>query len=161
MVRAEAENLGSCPEVPHVTGGFDDMWGLIKREDTPAAVRGHHAALHSNPDLKLWVVYTRLDATGSPSPFIDIANLWVWNAKDLPGLEMRSSGAGRSSREPELGCYLRDYPRARAHGPAQLQWQYVRQGLDQGQIDGFSILGTVLIDGQREQAGGREFIAAH
>ncbi len=44
----------------------------------------------------------------------------------------------------------------------QLQWQYVRRGLDQGQIDGYSILGTVLIDGQREQAEWvREFIAAH
>jgi len=174
VVRAEAENLSRLSlRYPNVTAGFhDDMWGLVKREGyTPQQYADICTALHSaNPKLKLWVVvYTReLDpANWQPFlPYIDVVNLWVWDAKELPSLE---DAVGRcrqifAGKPLNLGCYLRDYPTA-APVPMdllKLQWEYVRRGLDRGQIDGFSILGTVLIDGQQEQAEWvRDYIAAH
>ncbi|MBE9479089.1 MAG: hypothetical protein IMY80_03915, partial [Chloroflexi bacterium] len=59
---------------------------------------------------------------------------------------------------------LRNYP-DNSPVPMDLlkhQWNLVLDRLEKGEIAGYSILGTVLIDGHREQAQWvREFVAQH
>lgn len=171
-IRAEAAKVSelSC-RYPNITGGFhDDMLGLARSEHlTPGQYAAIYEALHSaNPGLKLWtVVYTHeLDAPEWPAfaPFIDIVNLWIWSAKDIPNQDEYIERCRRRfpGKPINMGCYLRDYG-AVAPVPMdmlRLQWEGVRRNLESGRIDGYSILGTVLIDGQQEQAEWvRDFIA--
>ena len=99
-------------------------------------------------------------------PYIDMVNLWIWKATDIPTMDENIRLCRRlfPGKPINMGCYLRDYP-TMAPVPMHLlrqQWEGVRRNLDQGFIDGYSILATVLIDGQQEQAEWvREFIAAH
>lgn len=173
-VKAEAANVSRLSrKYPNITGGFhDDMLGLVRREgytaDQYAAV--HRALRGANPALKLWVVvYTHELEPENWEPFlpyIDIVNLWIWRAAEIPTLDdnIRLARSMFPGKPINVGCYLRDYPTA-APVPMPLleqQWHCVRHSLDAGLIDGFSILGAVLIDGQQEQAEWvRRFIAAH
>jgi hypothetical protein len=174
VVRAEAENLSRLSlDYPNVTGGFhDDMLGLLRREGyTPQRYADIYAALKSvNRQLKLWaVVYShelKRENWEGFLPYIDVVTLWIWRAVDIPNMD-ESIRLCRQlfPRKPlYMGCYLRDYSEA-APVPMHLlkqQWEGVRRNLDIGNIDGFSILGTVLIDGQQEQAEWvRDFIAAN
>ena len=174
-VRAEAERLSHLAlKYPNITGGFhDDMKGLAKREKcTPEQYGGIYSALKCiAPTLKLWVVvYTHEleDAAWwrSFSPYIDVVNLWVWNAKDIPRLD---EGLDRCrevfpGKPIVMGCYLRDYPN-KAPVPMdmlKMQWERLPRYLDEGKIVGYHILAAVLIDGHQEQANWvRDFIAAH
>jgi len=173
-VRAEAANVSRLSQrYPNVTGAIhDDMKGLVEREGITAdAYADVHAALKADtPDLKLWsVVYTHeldSDVWSGFLPFIDVVNLWVWNAKDLhtldDGIERCRSVFG--PRPIYVGCYLRDYPTA---APVPMdrvrhQWERIAAHLAAGTIAGYAILGAVLIDGQQEQARWiRDFIASH
>ncbi|MDH7570794.1 MAG: hypothetical protein QHJ73_14535 [Armatimonadota bacterium] len=173
-VLAEAQNVGRLSRsYPHVVGAFhDDMLGLVKRENYGPEdyARVYHALKEANPKLKLWVVvYTH--ELGDPlwqsfSPFIDVVNLWVWEAKNLPRLEEELARCRQvfPGKPVNVGCYLRDYPTA-APVPMPLlkgQWECVLRQYERGTIEGYSILGSVLIDGHQEQANWvREFIAAH
>ncbi|MBI5395467.1 MAG: hypothetical protein HZA91_09255 [Verrucomicrobia bacterium] len=173
-VRAEAENVGRLSlKFPNITGAFhDDMKGLVKRERyTPAQYGEIYAALkRANPKLKLWtVVYTHeLEHPDWKefAPFIDVVNLWVWNAKDIPKLDgdLDRCRAVFPGKPVVMGCYLRDYPSV-APVPMdmlKLQWHKLVNHLQDGKVTGFSILGAVLIDGQQEQANWvRDFIADH
>lgn len=173
-VRAEAERVSRLSlRYANVTGAFhDDMLGLIRREGyTPEQYGQVYRAVRSaNPALKLWVVvYThelQPENWEHLLPYIDIVNLWVWRAADLASLDdsLKQACLLFPGKPINVGCYLRDYPTA---SPVpidrlRLQWESVRRHLDRGLIEGYSILGTVLIDGQQEQAEWvREFIARH
>lgn len=173
-VRAEAENVSRLSvEFLNISGALhDDMRGLVKREGySPDDYAPIHAALLSaNPKLKLWaVVYThelKPEEWAGYTPFMDVINLWVWEAKNLPHLDgYVEECRGLFPQKPIiLGCYLRDYPTV-APVPMELltfQWERLACYLEEGQVQGYSILGTVLIDGQQEQARWvRDFIAAN
>jgi len=171
-VCAEAGNV-SClsAQFPNITGAIhDDMLGLVKREGYgPDDYVPIYGALHSaNPSLKLWaVVYSHElnpDQWAGFTPYMDIINLWVWEARNLPHLDeyMERCRALFPGKPIILGCYLRDYPTAEPVSMDLLrcQWERIPRYLERGWIQGYSILGTVLIDGQQEQAQWvREFIA--
>jgi hypothetical protein len=159
---------------PNVTGAFfDDMRGLMEREKHNATIcEAIQMALKAdNPDLTLWcVVYSHeLDDTAfwaSVSPFIDAVSFWVWSYKDLGQLARHVDQCRQvfSDKPISMGCYLRDYG-SRQPVPMDAlrqQWQFVSEALDDNRIDCFEILGTVLIDGQLEQATWvRDFIRDH
>ncbi len=173
-VRAEAALVSRlATRYPNITGGFhDDMLGLVKREGTtPEQYAEIYGALKSaKPSLKMWtVLYTHEledELWRSFARFMDVVCLWVWEAKNLPGL------AGHIARCRELlpekplvmGVYLRDYP-TQAPVPLELlkvQWDIMLSSFASGALDGFSILSGNLIDGHREQADYiRDVIAAN
>ena len=174
-VRAEASNVSKLSLKYHnITGAMhDDMFGLCRREGyTSEQYAEIHNALHTaNPDLKLWVVvYTReLDSISwwqNFLPYIDVVNLWVSPATALSRLDEDLVRCQKlfPNKPINLGCYLRDYP-TQSPVPMDLlrfQWERIPQYLDKGLINGYSILGTVLIDTQQEQAEWvRNFIAKH
>jgi len=173
-VAAEALNVSRLSlKYGNITGAIhDDMKGLIQRYGyEPSDYSTIYRALKSyNPSLKLWaVVYTHeLDPViwEGYTPYMDIVNLWVWRATDIPSLEKSLDRCKEifPDKPVIMGCYLRDYP-TRSPVPMSLlkeQWRIVLSRLEKGDISGYSILGTVLIDGQQEQANWvREFIATH
>lgn len=173
-VCTEAERVSRLSRhYPNITGAlFDDMKGILTREgmssDVSAAL-GFSLKMY-NSNEKLWaVVYSHeLD-----DPFwqyckghIEVANLWVWNAADLVDLERHVDRCREHfpDKPVVLGCYLRDYA-SKTPMPIetmQAQWQFMVKALADGRLDGFSILGTVLIDGQLRQATwARDFIKDH
>lgn len=173
-VRAEARLVSELSlKYPNITAAFhDDMLGLARREGmTPEQYGEVYAAVKSaNPDLKLWVVaYTHeLEAPEwrDFGHFVDVVNLWVWNANDLP---TQDNGIARCrevfpGKPIVMGAYLRDYPTV-APVPMEMvevQWESILRNCESGALSGYSILGTVLIDGQLEQANWiRDFIAAN
>ena len=173
-VREEARRVSELSlRYPNITGAIhDDMKGLITRENyAPSDYAGIYQAIKSRSGkLKLWcVVYTKeLDEEfWKPyDPYIDVVNLWVWNAQELPKLD---EGLARCreifpSKPIIVGCYLRDYPTA-SPVPMDLlkhQWNRVLAHLKAGTISGYSILGTVLIDGHQAQATWvKDFISSH
>lgn len=159
---------------PNVRGGFyDDMKGLMQREgagaEACAAVYRALKSANSSLDLECVVYAHELDAADFWQPllpYIDIVSFWVWGHEKLATLEddlarCRDTFAGKPVR---MGCYLRDYP---SESPMPMdavrrQWDIVLQGLSDNRLEGFDILGTVLIDGQLEQARWiRDFIRDH
>ena len=96
--------------------------------------------------------------------YMDLINLWVWNAKDLPGLDKSLERCRKifPDKPIVMGIYLRDYT-TRASVPMNLlkhQWERVEHYVSEGRIEGYSILAAVLIDGHQEQANWiRDFIA--
>jgi len=173
-VRREAETVNRLArDFPNVTGAIhDDMRGLIKREGTtPEQYAAVYDALKADrPDLKLWgVVYThelQPEEWAGFEPYMDVVNLWVWEAKNLPHLDEYVARCRElfADKPINLGCYLRDYPTV-APVPMdllKLQWGTLLRHLEAGALAGYSILATVLIDGQQEQANWvRDFIAAN
>ena len=169
---SEAEALGRFSlKYPNVTGAIhDDMLGLLRRikataEDYDAV---YEAVKRHNPELKLWsVVYVHEleeEAWDGLAKYMDVINLWTWQGdEDLDTALARC--AERFPGKPIcVGCYLRRYVKKR---PVPLdflrnRFENLVRWLDQGRIAGYSILGTVLIDGQLEQAEFvRDFIAQH
>ena len=174
-VRREAEKVAELSlRYPNVTGAFDDdVMGLMKRHNMTAGQFGdvHRAMRMINPKLKLWtVVYTHelgeADFWRSLSPFIDVVNLWIWESKNLKDLPSQVNRCRELFPEKPIvmGIYLRDYQTATPVPIKHLksQIQMVADGVDRGELAGYSILGTILIQGQREQADLlRDFIASH
>lgn len=173
-VRAEAETISQLSaRYANIAGAVhDDMLGLIRREGyEPSDYAPIYRALKSrNPKLNLWaVVYSHeLDAeTWAPYlPFIDVVSLWVWEAQNLSRLEeyvarCRTIFPGKPIN---VGSYLRNYPTL-SPVPMELlrvQWETMLDLFRKGAIDSYSILGTVLIDGHRQQAEWvRDFIATN
>jgi hypothetical protein len=145
------------------------MLGLIRREKwTPQQYAEVYAAVKSaNPRLKLWtVVYTH--ELGQQEwkdfmPYMDVVNLWVWEAADLPKLDEYINRCREffPGKPINLGCYMRNYSTA-APVPMDMlkfQWERIPRYLNEDLIEGYSILAAVLIDGHQEQANWiREFI---
>ena len=163
-VLAEAENLSrvslACPNV--VGGIIDDFTTLVDRYGVTAAqVPDFRAALHSaNPHLDLWVVaYSHqldLDLWPALAPYIDVANLWLWNCQEIPRLEQHVDRCRTVFGDTPLivGSYLRDFP-SRRGVPLDLlarQYETMHRLWQQGRILGFSILGAFLIDQDIPQA---------
>jgi hypothetical protein len=173
-VLGEAANVGTLStSFPNITGAIhDDMKGLTEHAGyTPEQYAPIYTALkRDNAALKLWsVVYThefQPEAWVGYQPFMDVVNLWVWNANDLPALDEYVDRCRElfPGKPINLGCYLRDYTTA-APVPMNLlktQWERIPRYLEAGLIDGYSILAAVLIDGHQEQANWvRDFIAAN
>jgi len=174
-ILAEAEKVSRLSlKFPSVTGGFfDDMKGLMERENHDACICASlkEALTKHNPKLKLeCVVYaTELEDTAfwnSVAPCIDVVSFWTFSHTLLSKLEDNLETCRKffPGKPVIMGCYLRDYPTAAPVPMDALkhQWELVRRALDEGRIQGFDILGTVLIDGQLEQATWvRDFIRAH
>lgn len=172
---AEAESLSKLSlAYPNVTGAyFDDMKGLMERHGHESGVCAsiHSALKKHNPNLRLdCVVYTReLSASEFWKPlveFVDVVCLWVWGYENLATLEDDFSRCQDLFPDKPIlmGCYLRDYPTA-APMPMDAirrQWEFVLDGVQDGRLAGFDILGTILIDGQLDQARWiRDFIRAN
>lgn len=148
---------------PNLTGAFhDDMLGLARREGlTPEQYVEVYAAVKSaNPKLKLWVViYTHeLDAPEWEGfgQFVDIVNLWIWNAGELPRQDEQIARCQEvfPGKPIIMGAYLRDYPTV-APVPMDLmrvQWDSIRRHCESGTLAGYSILSGNLIDGHLQQA---------
>jgi hypothetical protein len=160
-------------EFPNVTGALhDDMRGLIKREGTTPEqyAEVHHALKADRPDLKLWsVVYAhelQPDEWAGFEPYMDVINLWVWEARNLPHLNEYLLRCHElfPAKPVNLGCYLRDYPTVAPVPMAlvKLQWETLLRHLEAGTVQGYSILAACLIDGHQEQAEWvRDFIAGN
>ncbi|MCG3196530.1 MAG: hypothetical protein GHCLOJNM_01006 [bacterium] len=172
-VKREAENVSRlAAKFPNLTGAIhDDMKGLVERGGIRIEQYGEvYQALKSNaPNLKLWsVVYTHeLDpeAWAGFVEFMDIINLWVWKSADILKLDEDLARCRNlfPGKPIILGCYLRDYT-LRAGVPMELlkfQWERVERYVNEGLIQGYSILAAVLIDGHQEQANWvRDFLAS-
>jgi hypothetical protein len=173
-VCTEAERVSRLSKrYPNLTGAlFDDMKGLLQREgmspEVSAAI-GFSLRMY-NAQLKLWaVVYSHEleDAFWQHcSRHVEVAHLWVWNRTDLPQLEDYIDRARElfPDKPIVLGCYLRDYP-SRSPLPIedmQRQWDILVRALADGRVQGYAILGTVLIEGHLRQATWvRDFIKDH
>lgn len=157
----------------NVTGAFDDdLYGKIKAEHiTPeqyAAVR--RAVKSANPKLKHWgVVYSHelnKEYWAGFTDLLDVVTLWVWASKDLVNLDRYVEQCQEifPGKPINVGCYLRDFTLL-AGVPMELlkvQWEFVRNALRDGTIQGYSILGGFLIDLHPEQATWvRNFIRAN
>ena len=158
---------------PNITGAFhDDMLGLVRRDGTTPEQYGEiYAAVRSKrDDLKLWsVVYTHefeAEEWASFAQYMDVVNLWVWNAENLRSLDeyvpqCRELFPGKPLI---LGFYLRDYPTV-APVPLELvkvECEALLRHVAAGTLDGFNILSANLIDGHLENATWiRDFIRAN
>ncbi len=174
-ILSEAEKVSRFSlKYPNVAGGyFDDMKGLMERQnhDVKACMRIKEALTKHNPKMLLEsVVYAHeLDDTvfwNPLAPFIDVVSFWVWGWEKLGTLEEDLEKCRRLfvGKPINMGCYLRDYPTASPipMEAIERQWRLVDRALNDGRIQGYDILGAVLIDGQLEQARWvRDFIAAH
>ena len=170
----EIETVGALKQkYPNITGVYhDDMQILAKRYGCAPAdyIKIADLAHSVNPSFKLWTcVYAHeLDEKlwRGYAPYIDVVNLWVWESKDLTRYDffLENCRAIFPNKPINAGVYLRDYHRA---APVEmpllkLQMEKILRCLQDGLIEGFSILGAVLIDGQTEQARwARDFIKAH
>jgi hypothetical protein len=164
-VIAEAEKIGRFSLAhPNVTGCFyDDMKGLMRRENlgADACAQVYEAVKRHNPALRLaCVVYSHeLDPPSfwEPlAPYMDEISFWVWSYEDLQGLEDHLTRCRDvfQGKPVIMGCYLRDYS-TRSPIPMdalKFQWEFVARALADGRLDAYEILGTVLIDGQLQQA---------
>jgi len=170
----EAKNVSDLSsKYSNITGAFhDDMRGLVKRFGCkPEDYKQIYDSLHSiNPKLKLWsCVYTHElspDEWIGFIPYMDIINLWVWKAEDLPKLDeyLKKCCEIFPSKPINMGIYLRDYP-MKSPVPMhllKLQMGKILKYIQNSKIQGYTILGACLIDGQIEQANWvRDFIAAN
>lgn len=172
-VKKEADNVSRLSlKYTNITGAFhDDMWGLVRREGYGPDKYGeiYRAVKANNPKLKLWVVvYTsELKQNWAPfAPYIDVVNLWEGSSRNLTDLENNIARCRDvfPGKPINMGCYMRDYGLREpvAMNLLKHQWECVARGVDNGALAGYSILATVLIDGQQEQARWiRDFIAAN
>ena len=158
---------------PNITGAYhDDMKGLVKKFGClPSDYTLIYEAVKSaNSTLKLWsCVYDKeLEAEfwEGFSPYLDVINFWVWESRNLFRLDeylerVRELFPGKPIN---LGVYLRDYSIAEPVPMSIIKFQMekILKYVQEGTIEGFSILGAVLIDGQLEQSEWiRDFIAAN
>jgi hypothetical protein len=172
-VLAEAENLSRLSlQFPNVVGGIIDDSSVTAtgQQWTGQDYLNVRAALHSaNPDLRLWMVVYSHELEQSywelAVPIVDVANLWIWNSRDIPHLPEYVDRCAEvfPGREIVVGVYIRDYPEM-APVPLdrlKLQLETIAGLLDQGRITGYSVLAACLIDQHPAQAELiREFIAA-
>ena len=174
-IRAEGEHIARLSkQFTNITGVFgDDLMGILEKNAWgPERLTEVLAPMReANPALKVWsVVYTHEfeeeDFWALVYPHVDVVNLWVWESKnlvDLPGYVDQCRKLF-PDKPINIGIYLRDYPQ-RAPVPVDAikrQIALTAEYIDKGKLDGFSILGAITIETQREQAEAiRDFIAAN
>jgi hypothetical protein len=173
-ILAEAENLSRLSlQFPNIVGGvIDDLTCAVSQGGLHRdAVADVAAALKSaNPRLELQVVaYTHeLDQPlwGEIAEFVDVVTLWLWNCQEIPELAQHVAHCARVFGDVPIvmGSYLRDFP-SRAGVPLRLlerQYETMLRLWEQGDLQGFSLLGAFLIDQDVPQAEWvREFLRAH
>jgi len=100
-------------------------------------------------DLKLYaVVYTRdLNLDFKPYlPLIDVVSLWVWESKDLPGLDRHLERCREvfPGKPIVLGLYLFEYPKNQFMplNLVQFEFRTARDYYRRGLIDGYQVLGS-------------------
>ena len=174
-VCAEAEKVSAFSRTFRNIAGaiYDDMKGLIeKRGHTPEDVEHIVRALkRHNPDLRLECVVYRRELADAAfwrplRPYVDVVSLWFWGWQRLDELAAATEACRElfEAKPVRMGCYLRDYP-SLSPMPMEAvrrQWRFLAEALADGRLDGFEILGAVLIDGHLEQARWvRDFIRDH
>ena len=171
-MRSEANAIGRFSlKYANVTGAIhDDMLGRLKKDEASREKYGeiYSALKRHNPRLKLWsVVYAHELApenwTGLKQ-YMDVINLWTWEGNENLDAAVDRCRELFPGKPIYLGCYLRRYKTRSAVPISFLQDRFERmvRYLEQNKIAGYAILGTVLIDGQLEQAEFvRDFIARH
>ncbi|MBX7255949.1 MAG: hypothetical protein K1Y02_06275 [Candidatus Hydrogenedentes bacterium] len=174
-VRSEGENVARlAKQFSNVTGVYcDDLLGLMdSAQYGPGEFANIRAAIRElNPALKLWsVVYThefeKKEFWAGMSPHMDVVTLWIWKSEDIVRMpEYVDQCRGLFPDKPiVMGVYLRDYTKV-APVPVDLvksQMDGVAELVEKGTLEGYTILGAVLIDGHRPQADAvRDFINAH
>lgn len=140
IVGAIIDDLSCPPNFPRIAAQMKSLW----------------KALHSeNPRLMLYgVVYTQdLEAVdyGPIQPYLDGVNLWVWNARDLPGMRGSLEKAKRifHSKPILMGLFIHDYvadpdDTQRLAVPMDLmkvQFETTADLLRRGELEGMVILG--------------------
>ena len=166
-VMLEAQKLSRLSaDFTNVVGGYiDDTHGIMKHSSynrkTPAKIK--EALRSENDKLDLWiVVYTHefgeefwkdwIDA-------VDVISLWVWESRNLPNVEkyVKECRSVFPKSRIDMGVYIRDYsiPAAVPLDMMETELKAIAKGLQEGWLDGYSILGNCLIDQHPEQA---EFI---
>lgn len=175
VTRAEAEKLNRLAgKFPNITGAFlDDFAGNAPGQGYAGEHLARTAAAlkDGRPDLKLWtVIYSHELEPDLWAPFIphfDIVNLWVWeNARDLRNLDEYVDRAREifPDKPINIGVYMRDYPIESSMPIELLEFQFERivRYIEEGKIEGYSIIAGCLIDLHPEQGRWvREFIANH
>lgn len=156
----------------NIRGAFlDDFFMHVKRGEITAEEhsRNYDALKSANPALRFWVpVYAHElgeDWVGF-KPYMDVINLWLWNPKDIPSLDRHVERCQKvfPGKPIVLGCYLWDYSlqSSMPMDMLKLQWEGILRHIEAGIATGYSILGTFLIDGARQQAQWvRDFIATN
>lgn len=174
-VSAEARKLSEFSlRYGNVVGAiYDDLKGLMEKEkggvEQAKAIKA--ALLEQNPYLHLECVVYAHELEDRKFwepliPLIDVVSFWVWSYEKL-GLLADDIARCREmfpDKPIRMGCYLRDYGSQQPMPMDSLkhQWSVLAKALDEKTVSGFEILGTVLIDGQLEQATWvRDFIRAH
>jgi hypothetical protein len=179
----EAENVSRLSlSYPNLVGGYLDD---TVRPGHPRITKELYLSIHcslkaKNADLQLWqLVFSRQLYEQDFShfkPYMDVINLWVWNAEDLSRLDQHVDRCQEifPGKPVVLGCFLWDFPSmkyskgkfVKGHAvPMDLlrhQWERLPRYLETGRIKGYSILAAYLIDVAQEQAQWvRDFIAAN
>jgi hypothetical protein len=161
---SEAEKVGRLSrDFRNIAGAIiDDLGGLMKNHGySPQRLADIHAALKRHNDkLRLWaVVYAHELDPQFWAPYLsylDVANLWVWKAENLPRLDEYLDRCAEifQGKPIILGCYLRDYPTQSPVPLNLLRFEFERicAYMEDGRISGFSILAACLIDQHPEQA---------
>ncbi|HEY2934852.1 MAG TPA: twin-arginine translocation signal domain-containing protein [Acidobacteriota bacterium] len=176
----EVETVGRLSlTYPNINGVYlDDSLGRSDRKPnavTPQLYASIHNTLtKANPKLKLWaLVWTRQlyeeDWVGF-KPYMDVIKLtmpWTTIEKDIPQLDRHIEKCREvfPTKPIVLGCNLYRFAPLMRPMPMELvkaQWERVLNYVRGGQINGYTILGTFLIDVAQEQARWiRDFIAAN
>ena len=161
---------------PNLSGAIDDdLLGCIRREKITPKQYGtvYDALKKENPDLKLWiVVYDRelvKEHWAGFEHFTDVVNLCVGNQTEnfsQLGRFLDQSETIFPGKPVNLIYRLRDFG-TRPPGPVPIDlleqhWNEILKYVEQGRLQGYSILGGFLIDMHPEQARWlRDFISAH
>ncbi len=154
---------------PNVTGAMhDDMRDCLNRlKYPPERYEEIYSALKShNPNLKLWCVVYSMQLEPEQwegfEKYMDVINFWGGGTELDEKLDRcRELFPGKPII---LGCYLWDF-RGQVPLPMDVikfRWERTARYLDEGKIDGYSILGTINIEGTLEVSEWiRDFIAQH
>ena len=173
-VRREGEQVaGLTKQFSNITGVYcDDLMGLMERyKYGPKEFGELRAAIReANPGLKLWtVVYTHEFEKAAfwigMRPHIDVVTLWIWNSENIIHMHKYVDQCRKlfPAKPIVMGVYLRDYTPATPVPVDRVlsQMKGIAELIGKGKLDGYSILGAVLIDGHRAQADAvRDFISA-
>ncbi len=170
----EAEKLSRLSlQFPNVTAGYiDDPDRMVNyQSEHPTYYADISAALRSaNPALQWWaLVFSHQLGEDHWQPFLpymDVANLWVWEWENIPHLEEYVELCHKTlpGKAIVVGSFIRDYDK-RAPVPLemmQMQYETMFELWEEERIAGYSILGAALIDQHPQQAEFiRSFIGGH